>query len=159
MTKFLVKIGFDNGGAESGPIVHTATEIVEAVDAHDAERKINNKYGYGRDSAYCGCSINELTPEKLSQIEEEQKLADEMYQSAIESGALVVDDMDEYWKEVEKLEQTKDKLIEAVDEYFSTIMSKLKWKINVDDKIVEDLKDKSEDYIKEYLLGLIKEVV
>lgn len=84
MAKYYITMGFDSGDAESGPIVHTAIDIIEANSEEDAMSKIEDYYK--NDITYCGGYARLATDEEVNEYEEEMKRAEEEFQYMVKMG-------------------------------------------------------------------------
>lgn len=69
--KFLVKIGLDFGGPESGPIMRTVHEMVDASSEEDAVFQVEEQYKNNLE--FCGCTAYEATKEEIEQWEKEME--------------------------------------------------------------------------------------
>lgn len=146
MRKYLVKIGFDNGNAESGPIVNTCTEIIDAESEHDATNKIDNKYGYGRNKSYCGCSVKLATDEEIKEYKEEMRVQEEEYNYLVQAGIIDPDSEKEIAEQYEQDELRRDHLLELADK-----AGFYKWLINKDDEVLTDTRDMSDEEVIKYM--------
>lgn len=149
MGKYLVKIGFDHGGPEDGPILHTTIDMIEASSEKDAENQINNKYGYGRDDSYCGCSAKLATEDEIFQWECEMTEAKEEYKALVDAGIIDPEEDEAMWKEYEEDEKRRDYLLKLADTLDNP--SVIKWSINRDDEILIDTRNMSDNQILDYM--------
>ena len=147
MNKYLVLIGFDHGDAESGPIYHTAKELIEAESEDEVYRKIDNKYGYGRDDEYCGCSVHLATEDEIKKMEEDERIANEEYEALIKAGLIDPEADKDMWDQYEKDELRKDHLLELADQVEGFHKN---W-INKDDGILIDTRDMSDEEVLKYM--------
>lgn len=65
MAQYLVTMGFDVGGPESGPIMRTGYEMVEANSEEEANHYVEEEYK--DDICFCGCSSKLATQEEIDE--------------------------------------------------------------------------------------------